>query len=217
MTESNAPSSSTASPPRLAVMISGGGRTLVNLHERILAGRLRAQIPLVIASRDCAGVELARSRGLEVRIVPGVIPAEELEGMLREVGAEYVALAGYLKMINIPPGFENRIVNIHPALLPAFGGAGMYGMRVHRAVLEAGCKVSGCTVHLCDHRFDEGPILVQRACEVKEDDTPETLAARVFALECEAYPEALELLLAGRVRVEGRRARILPDGGASGS
>lgn len=199
-------------PPsdRLAVMLSGAGRTLANLHDRMLAGRMRGQIVLVIASRECPGAELARQRGLNVRVVPGVIPADTLGAMLREAGAELVALAGYLRMVDIPPGYEHRIVNIHPALLPSFGGPGMYGMRVHEAVLAAGCRVSGCTVHLVDRKYDEGPILVQRACEVKEDDTPETLAARVFAMECEAYPEGLELLMAGRIRVEGRRARILP-------
>lgn len=196
-------------PTRLAVMLSGAGRTLENLHDRMLSGRMRGEVALVIASRECPGAELARRRGLEVRVVPGVIPADVLGGMLRDAGAGLVALAGYLRMINIPAGYEHRIANIHPALLPSFGGAGMYGLRVHEAVLAAGCRVSGCTVHLVDARFDEGPILVQKACEVKGDDTPESLAARVFALECEAYPEGLELLMAGRVRVEGRRARIL--------
>ncbi len=199
-------------PPltRLAVMLSGAGRTMVNLHDRILAGRLPGTIALVIASRECRGAELARERGLDVRVMPGVIPAETLGGVLAEAGVGLVALAGYLRKLEIPPAYRDRIVNIHPALLPSFGGPGMYGRRVHEAVLAAGCKASGCTVHLCDDRFDEGPILVQRACEVKEDDTPETLAARVFELELEAYPAALELLMAGRVKVEGRRARILP-------
>lgn len=196
-------------PTRLAVMLSGAGRTLVNLHDRMLAGRMRGEVALVIASRECPGADVARQRGLDVRVVPGVIPADVLGSMLRDAGAGLVALAGYLRMVNIPVGYEHRIANIHPALLPSFGGPGMYGMRVHEAVLAAGCRVSGCTVHLVDARFDEGPILVQKACEVKEDDTPESLAARVFALECEAYPEGLELLMAGRVRVEGRRARIL--------
>jgi phosphoribosylglycinamide formyltransferase-1 len=122
-------------------------------------------------------------------------------------------LAGYLRRLSIPASLKWKIVNIHPALLPSFGGAGMYGERVHQAVLDAGCKVSGCTVHLCDDEYDRGPIIVQRTCEVREDDTAQTLAARVFEQECLAYPEALRLLMDGRVRIEQagnlHRARIV--------
>jgi phosphoribosylglycinamide formyltransferase-1 len=192
---------------RLAVCISGGGRTLLNLADRIDAGRLDAEIALVIASRECAGADRALARGLPVVVEPGDIPAARLGALLREARAEWVVLAGYLRLLPIPPGFEGRVVNIHPALLPAFGGRGMHGERVHRAVLDAGCKVSGCTVHLCDDRYDTGPIILQRACEVRDDDTPETLGARVFDLETEALPDALALLLSGAVDVEGRRTR----------
>lgn len=195
----------------LAVMLSGSGRTLINLCDRIQAGRLSAAIGLVIASREGLGAQRARERGLTTRIMPGNVLPDDLGRVLRGAGAEWIVLAGYLKLVRIPPGFEGRVVNVHPALLPSFGGPGMYGTSVHAAVLAAGCKVSGCTVHLCDDRYDTGPILVQRSCEVREDDTSETLAARVFELEKETYPAALELLLAGRVKVEGRRARILPD------
>lgn len=202
--------------PTLAVMLSGSGRTLVNLCDRIEAGSLAARVGLVIASKECPGAEKARQRGLPVRVLPGVIDADVLGTALSQAGAEWVVLAGYLKMVRIPAGFRGKVVNIHPALLPSFGGAGMYGQRVHEAVLAAGCKISGCTVHLCDDRYDTGPILVQRSCEVKEDDTAGTLAARVFELEKEAYPAAIGLLLAGRVQVDGsgRRARIVPDGAA---
>ncbi|MFG0273877.1 MAG: phosphoribosylglycinamide formyltransferase [Phycisphaerales bacterium] len=192
---------------RLAACISGGGRTLLNLADRIDAGRLDAEIALVIASRECAGAARARERGLPVVVEPGDIPVERLGAMLREAKAEWVVLAGYLRLLPIPPGFEGRIVNIHPALLPSFGGRGMHGERVHRAVIDAGCKVSGCTVHLCDDRYDTGPIILQRACEVRDDDTPATLGARVFELETEALPDALSLLLSGAVDVEGRRTR----------
>jgi len=119
-------------------------------------------------------------------------------------------MGGFLKRITIPQDFANRVTNIHPALLPSFGGEGMYGHFVHEAVLHSGAKVSGCTVHLADNEYDRGPILVQKCVPVLEDDTPETLAARVFEAECEAYPEALRLIAAGRVRVEGRRVRISP-------
>lgn len=198
--------------PALAVMLSGTGRTLINLCARIDDGTLPARIALVIASRECLGAQRARDMGLRVRVLPGTLDAHTLGDALDDAGAAYVALAGYLNLVRIPKGFEGRVVNIHPALLPAFGGKGMYGERVHRAVLEAGCRVSGCTVHLCDDRYDTGPILAQRACEALLDDSPETLASRVFALECEVYPATIRALVEGRVRVEtgGRRARIIP-------
>jgi phosphoribosylglycinamide formyltransferase-1 len=194
----------------IAVMLSGSGRTLVNLCDRIDAGDLPARVAVVIASKECLGAQRARDRGIPTLIEPGVLDADRLDSILREHGAQWVVLAGYLKMVNIPRAFEGRVVNIHPALLPAFGGPGMYGDRVHRAVLAHGCKIAGCTVHLCDERYDTGPIILQRACEVRDDDSPDSLAARVFELEQRAYPEALAALIEGRVVVEGRRTRILP-------
>jgi phosphoribosylglycinamide formyltransferase-1 len=191
----------------LAVCISGGGRTLLNLADRIDAGDLDAEIALVIASRECPGAERARERGFEVAVEPGDIAVDRLSAMLHASRAEWVVLAGYLRLLPIPPDFAGRIVNIHPALLPAFGGPGMHGARVHRAVLDAGCKVSGCTVHLCDAEYDTGPIVLQSVCAVRDDDTPETLAARVFELEKDALPEALRLLLAGEIEIDGRRTR----------
>lgn len=193
---------------RLAVLLSGGGRTLINLVERIERGELPATIGMVIASRECKGIELAAARGFRTRVIGGVIPRVTLGSMLDDVGADLVVLAGYLKLIEIPSGYEGRVVNIHPALLPAFGGPGMHGERVHKAVIDAGCKISGCTVHLCDERFDTGPILAQSSCEVRDDDTPESLAARVFALECDLYPRTLARMIRGRVTVQGRKARI---------
>jgi len=122
--------------------------------------------------------------------------------------ADLVCLAGYMSLLEISEGFHNRVINIHPALLPAFGGKGMYGLSVHQAVLQAECKVSGCSVHFCDQTYDTGPIIVQRTCPVLEDDTPETLAKRVYEQECLAYPEAIRLIAAGRVQVENGQARI---------
>ncbi len=120
-------------------------------------------------------------------------------------------MGGFLKRLTIPDDFANRVANIHPALVPAFCGDGFYGHRVHEAVLEYGAKLSGCTVHFADNQYDHGPVIVQRAVPVLDDDTPDTLAARVFEAECEAYPEALRLIAAGRVTVEGRRVRIKPQ------
>ncbi|MCS7015265.1 MAG: phosphoribosylglycinamide formyltransferase [Gemmatales bacterium] len=203
-------------PLRLAVLISGTGNTLQNLIEHIRARKLPAEIVLVISSKaDVAGVEKARRAGLPTEIILRS-SAETVEAFsqaifecCREVQADLVCMAGFLHLLRIPDDFQNRVMNIHPALLPAFGGKGYYGLRVHQAVLEYGCKVTGCTVHFADNEYDHGPIIVQRVVPVLDDDTPESLAARVFEEECEAYPEAIRLFAEGRLRVEGRRVRIL--------
>ncbi len=114
-------------------------------------------------------------------------------------------------MLSIPPRYENKIMNIHPALLPSFGGPGMYGRRVHEAVLAHGCKISGCTVHFVDEKYDNGPIIIQRACPVLETDTPESLGQRVFEEEKIAYPHAIRLFSQGRLRIDGRRVQILSE------
>jgi len=193
-------------------MISGGGRTLLNLLTYVRAGELAAEIPLVIASREGAGVDRAREQGLHVEIVPGVIPAARLEELLNRFGVDWVVLAGYLLLVQIPHSYRGRVVNIHPALLPKFGGKGMYGRRVHEAVIAAGERESGCSVHFADTEYDKGAVILQRSCAVYPGDTPETLAARVFELEQEAYPAALKLLL-GR----GNRLGAARDEGSSKS
>jgi phosphoribosylglycinamide formyltransferase-1 len=203
-------------PIRLAVLISGGGTTLQNLIDRTADGRLRARIAVVVSSHpEAFGLERARRAGLPTAVVTRR-EAGGREGLsartfaaCRDAGADLVCLAGYLQLLPIPPDFANRVLNIHPALLPAFGGPGMYGRRVHEAVLAYGAKVSGCTVHFADNEYDHGPVVLQRPVPVREDDTPESLAARVFAAECEAYPEAIALFASGRLRVEGRRVRII--------
>lgn len=192
---------------------------MLNLQDSIERGDLRGRVVLVLSSRpDAAGVRRALDRGLEAKVVerrrydtPGEF-SDVVWQAVREVDADVVALAGFLSMLVIPDDYRGRVVNIHPALLPSFGGHGMFGRRVHEAVLARGCRVSGCTVHLCDNAYDNGPILVQRTCPVLEDDTPDTLAARVFEQECLAYPEALRMLADGRVVValQHNRARILP-------
>lgn len=182
--------------PRLLALLSGGGRTLLNLLDAIEAGALHARVAGVVASRPCAGAERARARGLQTQFIRGVIPAQELLGLVRAHDASWVVLCGYLQRIDVPDELAGRIVNIHPALLPKFGGPGMYGDRVHRAVLDAGETESGCTVHVCDAEYDTGPIVLQERCPVLPGDTVESLAARVFELECRAYPRALAGLLA---------------------
>jgi phosphoribosylglycinamide formyltransferase 1 len=187
----------TAGKANLLVMLSGSGRTLVNLADAMERGQLDASITLVVGSRACLGVERAKELGLRTQVVQGELPADELDRLAAEAEAHWVVLAGYLKLVHVPERLAGRVVNIHPALLPDFGGPGMYGTRVHQAVLDAGRKESGCTVHLCDEAFDTGPIVLQERCPVLPGDDAETLATRVFACECIAYPEALQQLIAG--------------------
>jgi phosphoribosylglycinamide formyltransferase-1 len=198
----------------VAVLISGGGTTLRNLLEKIDAGTLHVEVRLVISSSaDARGLDFAKHANIPTRVVElrSREHAEEFSetifGACREAGVEIVVMGGFLKHVLIPEDFENRVVNIHPALIPAFCGKGFYGLRVHEAVLEYGAKVSGCTVHFADNQYDHGPIILQRTVPVRDDDTPETLATRVFQRECEAYPDALNLLASGRLRVDGRRVR----------
>ncbi|MHC4415480.1 MAG: phosphoribosylglycinamide formyltransferase [Planctomycetota bacterium] len=204
-------------PLRLATLISGGGRTLINLVDRIEAGSLPASVELVVSSRRGApGVELARQRGLDVRTAArrDFTTEDELHdaitSWLLEKGVELVCLCGYLRWLRVDGPFQGRVMNIHPALLPDFGGKGMYGLRVHRAVLETGRNISGCTVHFVDDQYDHGPIILQRLCPVLPDDDEHSLAARVFEQECRAYPEAICLFAGGRLRLEHCRVRVLP-------
>jgi formyltetrahydrofolate-dependent phosphoribosylglycinamide formyltransferase len=203
-------------PPRirLGVLLSGGGRTMVNLQDRIRAGTLPAQIATVIASRQCAGIEKARAAGIEAHLVPYKqigdldVYSNRLAELLDAAGVDLVVMAGFLSLWKMPARYEGRVMNIHPALLPSFGGHGMYGHHVHEAVLRRGCKVSGCTVHFVTNEYDQGPIIVQRCVEVREDDTPDSLAARVFEQECEAYPLAISLAAQGRLRIEDGVVRV---------
>ncbi|MEM7682104.1 MAG: phosphoribosylglycinamide formyltransferase [Planctomycetota bacterium] len=204
---------------RIAVLISGSGRSMVNLHNRGQAGTLDAKIALVIASRPgIAGLDRAAELDLPTQTVErkahGDIKAysQAVFDHVRQAKAEWVCLAGFLSLLRIPSDYAGRVLNIHPSLLPAFGGPGMYGVKVHQAVLDHGAKVSGCTVHLADDTYDTGPILVQKACPVLPGDDADDLAARVFDLECKAYPEALAACVDGRVHVAGRVATVdMPD------
>ena len=197
-------------PIRLAVLISGGGTTLQNLIDRAADGRLAARVAGVVSSRaDAFGLERARRAGVPAAVVPrGPGFAGRVWGAVRGWEPDLVCLAGWMNLLPIPDDFRLRVLNIHPSLLPAFGGKGMYGHHVHEAVLAYGARVTGCTVHFADDTYDTGPILVQRAVPVKDGDDADTLAARVFQAECEAYPEAIRLVADGRVTVHGRRVVV---------
>jgi phosphoribosylglycinamide formyltransferase-1 len=203
------------SPLRLVVLISGGGTTLRNLIEKIAAGQLDVTIDLVVSSNpDAAGLHFAREAGIATKIVERRGAGDDAAfsravfDACRGVDCHLAVMGGFLKFVTIPPDFEWRVINIHPALIPAFCGLGFYGHRVHHAVLDYGAKISGCTVHFVDNQYDHGPIILQRTVEVLDDDTADSLAARIFEAECEAYPEALRRIASGRLRAEGRRVRL---------
>ncbi len=199
-------------PTRLAVLLSGGGRTLLNIHDRILDGALNAAIEVVISSRgDVAGVERSRARGLRTVVVERRAHDEAgFQVALTEAVGEVdlVCMAGFLSLWRIPQAMEGRVINIHPALLPDFGGKGMYGARVHEAVIAVGAVESGCTVHFCDNVYDHGPTILQRKVRVLPADSPDDLAARVFQQECIAYPEAIGLFCEGRIVLDDRQVKI---------
>ena len=219
---STSPSPPPTAPLRLGVLISGGGRTLLNVLDEINAGRLDAEVAVVIASKNCSGIERCRNVGLDVKLVEyasfrdasGRVDVEAYTAALLDVldaaKVDLIAMMGFLSRWNIPSRYDGRVMNIHPALLPNFGGQGMFGHHVHEAVLAQGGKVSGCTVHFADNEYDTGPIVVQRTVPVFDTDTPDTLAARVFEQECLAYPEAIRLFAAGRLEILGPRVRIRP-------
>jgi len=200
---------------RLGILLSGGGRTMVNIAEEITAGNLDAEIATVVSSRsNVAGVERARELGFRPHVIrkkdyPDV--AEFSKRIYEALDADDVNLVlqcGWLCLWEIPLRYEYRVMNIHPALLPSFGGKGMWGHHVHEAVLARGCKVSGCTVHFVNNEYDTGPIIVQRTCPVPEKGDADALAARVFEEECIAYPEAIRLFVENRLLVRGNRVHI---------
>jgi phosphoribosylglycinamide formyltransferase-1 len=176
--------------PRLGVLLSGSGRTLQNLVDRIQQGRLQAAIACVVADRkDAYGLVRAANAGLPHAVLRD---PSAIWNTLRRHEVDLVCLCGYLRLLPIDAAFAERVLNIHPALLPAHGGKGMFGHHVHESVLAAGDSESGCTVHVCTADYDRGPIVLQQRVPVLPGDTVETLAARVFAAECELYPRAIE-------------------------
>ncbi len=205
----------TKSPLSIAMLISGGGTTLQNFIDLRDSGELHVEFKLVISSRsDAKGLQRATEAGIPTMVIersgdPEGLFSKQITDALRQADVDLVCMGGFLSMWIVPPDFEGRVMNIHPALLPGFGGQGFYGRRVHESVLEAGCKVTGCSVHFVDNIYDNGPIILQNAVAVHENDTPETLAKRVRKHEKTIYPEAVRLFAQDRLRIEGRRVRIL--------
>jgi phosphoribosylglycinamide formyltransferase 1 len=209
--------SQSVKPLRTAVLISGSGRTLQNFIDLAAVGKLPITIELVISSvPGVKGLVRAQKASILTDVItrreyPGPEFSRAVTAALDAVRPDLICLAGFLAFWEIPRQYDGKVMNIHPALLPGFGGRGFYGHHVHEAVLAAGCKVSGATVHFADDQYDHGPIIVQRTVPVFDTDTPDALADRVFEQELIAYPEAIRLFAEGRLRIEGRIVRVRRD------
>jgi phosphoribosylglycinamide formyltransferase-1 len=198
---------------KLAVFVSGRGTNLLNIIKKHEDGFLSSEVALVISDRQCEAIERSNHMGICSKVVDPKTFASEAEfgksvlGVLREHEIDFVVLAGFLKKIPniVIESFKNKIINIHPALLPSFGGKGMYGMKVHQAVIDYGCKVSGVTVHIVDSEYDHGAVVLQKCVVVDSADTPENLAAKIHQIEYELLPEAIKLFEDNKTIIEGRR------------
>lgn len=203
---------------RIAVLCSGGGSNLQAIIDRVEAGEINGEIVLVIANASKAyALERARSHGIPALFISkkqaGSTEAfnDRILEALLSAKADLVVLAGYLPIVGaqVVRAFEHRIINIHPALIPSFCGVGMYGHYVHEAVLAYGAKISGATTHFVDEQVDHGGVIMQGSVPVMEDDTPETLAARVLTVEHQILPESVRLFCADKLRVDGRHVHVL--------
>jgi phosphoribosylglycinamide formyltransferase-1 len=202
---------------RVGVLASGGGTNLQAIIDSCERGEIDGDVVVVISNvHDAFALERARKHGVDVFCFPHEgLSREQHEADIIECLEQHqvnlVCLAGYLRMLTplMIDKYAGRVINTHPALLPSFGGEGMHGLRVHKAVLDHGCKVSGCTIHVVTAEVDGGPILLQKAVPVLEDDTPETLQGRILKEEQKLYPRAVQLFAQGKVKIDGRRARIL--------
>jgi phosphoribosylglycinamide formyltransferase-1 len=204
-------------PLRVAVLLSGNGSTLQNILDVAAAGALDAQVVCVVSSRaDAYGLERARKAGIPAITIQRTdyktadAFGEAVWKAVREHTPELVVLAGFMSLLPIPPDFRGKIMNVHPALIPSFSGKGMYGHHVHQAVIDYGVKLTGATVHFVDEVYDRGPVILQSPVPVLEDDTADSLAARVQQAERDLYPQAIQLFAEGRLKIESRRVRIMP-------
>ncbi|MGB2869415.1 MAG: phosphoribosylglycinamide formyltransferase [Bacteroidota bacterium] len=201
----------------IAVFASGRGSNFQAILNAIHQGYLPAHVTVLISNKSDAGAsEIARAQNIpavqisQTKFSSEDAFAQELLDLLRNHQVELIALAGYLKRVpsRVVRQYRNHIVNIHPALLPAFGGPGMYGHRVHEAVLESGAKVSGATVHIVDEEYDRGPIVMQQTVAISDDETPDSLATKVLTVEHEIYPRALKAFAEKRIHIEGRKVWV---------
>lgn len=200
---------------RIVVLLSGNGSTLENLFEKIGKSELSAEIVGVISSREGVyGLERAQKRNVPaVAVVPKAFPDHAafntaIWEAIRQYKPDLVVMGGFMTLLTVPEDFYGRIMNVHPSLVPAFCGKGMYGHRVHEAVIEYGVRLSGVTVHFVDNEYDHGPIILQEPVPIFENDSPESLAQRVQAREREVYPRAIQLFATGRLKLQGRHVRI---------
>ncbi|MEA3467799.1 MAG: formyltransferase family protein [Thermodesulfobacteriota bacterium] len=174
---------------KMAVLLSGSGRTLDNFHDRIKEGSLQAEVQVVISNvADALGLSKAEKYGYPAFHATS---NDEINSILKDYDIDIITLAGYLKLYQAPSNLSNAVINIHPSLIPAFCGDGFYGSRVHKAVKKRGCMVTGCTVHFANEVYDEGPIIHQQSVSLEYSDSPDDIATKVFAAECEAFPEAI--------------------------
>lgn len=201
----------------IAVLISGSGTTLRNLISEREAGNLKVDIGLVISSKpDVGGIVFAKNASIPVKTFDhrhystAAALSDQIFPACRDALIDLVVMGGFLRKLNIPADFENRVINIHPSMIPAFCGKGMYGIRVHEAVIEKGSMLTGCTVHFVDNQFDHGPIIAQQTVRVNAGDSPQTLAARVFRAECELYPRVINTIASGTIRVVGEEVISVP-------
>jgi phosphoribosylglycinamide formyltransferase-1 len=200
---------------RIVVLLSGNGSTLENLFEKIEKDELSAQIAAVISSREGVfGLERATKRNVPaIAVARKAFPDHESYNValweeIRKYKPDLIVLGGFMTLLTVPDDYLHRIMNVHPSLVPAFCGKGMFGHRVHEAVIEYGVRVSGVTVHFVDNEYDHGPIILQEPVPVFESDSPESLAQRVQAKERELYPRAVQLFATGRLKVHGRHVRV---------
>ncbi len=204
----------------ISVLISGGGTTLKNLIAVQKSGTANWEISSVISNNPgVQGLAFATAEGIPHCVVNHRDYADEIDfsaAVYRaienfEVKPDLIVMGGFLRKLSIPDNYTNKIINIHPSLIPSFCGKGNYGSRVHQSVIDYGCKLTGCTVHFVDNQYDHGPIIAQRSVPVENGDTSESLAARVFVAECELLPEVISEIASGSVSLVGRTVKIQPS------